>query len=162
MGDDQFTNLSVPFQNAMQLDTHESAEQSCVLSSHNSLSNFSQVVLSSDLAAASESLLMHSSTEALIYAKLKLQPENFAQFCPVKWQCWQKESTMLNIFVFRSRSKTTHNASFLFSDSCFRTAQIAKSSPLTLTVASLDNHLVLHARCNCQPFAFNVVWCIAR
>jgi len=75
MGDDQFTNLSVPFQNAMQLDTHESAEQSCVLSSHNSLSNFSQVVLSSDLAAASESLLMHSSTEALIYAKLKLQPE---------------------------------------------------------------------------------------
>jgi len=39
-GDDQFTNLSVPFQNAMTLDTHESAEPSGVLSSLNSLSNF--------------------------------------------------------------------------------------------------------------------------
>jgi len=66
-GDDQFANLSVPFQNAMLLDTQPSG----VLSSPNSLSNFSQLALSSDLAAASESLLMHSSTEAFICAKLK-------------------------------------------------------------------------------------------
>jgi len=63
-GDDQFANLSAPFQNAMPLDTHESAKPSSVPSSLNSLSNFSQLVSSSDLAAASESLLMHSSMEA--------------------------------------------------------------------------------------------------
>ena len=37
----------------------------------NSLSKFSQLASSSDLAVASESLLMHSSTEAFICAKLK-------------------------------------------------------------------------------------------
>jgi len=42
-----------------------------VLSSPNSLSNFSQLALSSDLAGVAESLLMHSSTEAFICAKLK-------------------------------------------------------------------------------------------
>jgi len=71
-GDDQFANLSTPFQNAMPVDTHESAEPSGVLRSPNSLPNVSHLALSSDLAAASESLLMHSSTEAFICAKLKL------------------------------------------------------------------------------------------
>ena len=50
--------------------TH-SAKPSGVLSSPNSLSNFSQLAFGLDLAAASESLLMHSSTEAFICAKLK-------------------------------------------------------------------------------------------
>jgi len=36
--DDQFANLSVPLENAMPLDTHESAKPSSVPSSHNSLS----------------------------------------------------------------------------------------------------------------------------
>ena len=66
-GDVQFANLSVPFQNAMPVDTQPPG----VLSSPNPLSNFSQLVSSSGLAAASESLLMHSSTEAFICAKLR-------------------------------------------------------------------------------------------
>jgi len=41
-------------------------------------------------------------------------------------------------------------ALFVFSDSCCRLAQIAEISPLALTVASVNHHLVLHA------------WCIAR
>jgi len=53
---------------------------------------------------------------------------------------------MLKFFVFTNRSKTTHIASFLSSDSCFSAAQIAQISLLALTVASHDNHLVLHAR----------------
>jgi len=69
---------------------------------------------------------------------------------------------MLKFFVFTSCSETTHLASFSFSDSCFSAAQIGKISLLALTVATLDNHLVLHARCNCWPFFFIVVWCIAR
>jgi len=64
---------------------------------------------------------------------------------------------MLKFFVFVSRSKTTHIASFLFSDSCFSEVPIARISLLALLVASLDNHLVLHARCNCQCFVFIVV-----
>ena len=36
------------------------------------------------------------------------------------------------------------------------------SNLLPLAVASLDNHLVLLACCNCWPFVFIVVWCIAR
>jgi len=67
--DDQSAILSVLFQNAMPLYTHEPAKPSGVLSYPNALSNFSQLALSSDLAAASESLLMHSSTEAFICAK---------------------------------------------------------------------------------------------
>ena len=63
-GDDQFAILSVPFQNAMSLDTHESAKPSGVLSYPNSLSHFSHLALCPDLAAASESLLMHNSTQA--------------------------------------------------------------------------------------------------
>jgi len=62
---------------------------------------------------------------------------------------------MLKLFVFISRSKTTRIASFLFSDSCFNAAQMAKISLLALTVASLDNHLVLHARCNCRLFCLH-------
>ena len=76
----------------------------------------------------------------------------------MRWQCWQKEITMLNFFVFRRRSKTAHNASFLFSESCFSSQTLTLSSH----VASLGNHLVLHVRCNCWPFAFTVVWCTAR
>jgi len=70
-GDDQFTNLSMPLQNAMTLDTHESAKPSGVQSSLSSLSNFSRLALSSDLAAASEGLLTHSFTEAFICARSK-------------------------------------------------------------------------------------------
>jgi len=40
--------------------------------------------------------------------------------------------------------------------------KIAKISLLALTVVSLDNHFVLHARCNCRPFVSIVVWFIAR
>jgi len=54
----------------MPLDTHESAKPSGVLSSPNSLSNFSQLA-SADLAVAPESLLIHGFTEAFINAKLK-------------------------------------------------------------------------------------------
>jgi len=64
---------------------------------------------------------------------------------------------MLKFLVFISRNKTTHIALFIFSDSCFITAQIAKISLLADAVASLDNHLVLHARCNYRLFVFNVV-----
>ena len=66
-GDDRFANLLVPFQNAMPLDTQPTG----VLSSPNSLSNFSRLASSSGLAAASESLLLHSSTEAFTCAKLR-------------------------------------------------------------------------------------------
>jgi len=59
------------FQNAMPLDTHESVKPSDVLSSPNSLSNYSQLALCSDLAVESENLLMHSSAEDFICAKLK-------------------------------------------------------------------------------------------
>jgi len=69
---------------------------------------------------------------------------------------------MLKFFVLISRSKATHVASFLFPDSCFSAAPKARISLVALTIASLDNHLVLHARCNCRPFVFIVVWCIAR
>ena len=73
-----------------------------------------------------------------------------------------RKSTILKFFVFISRSETTHFASFLFSDSYFSGAQTPKISLLVLTVASLDNHLVLHARCDCWPFVFIKVWCIPR
>jgi len=63
---------------------------------------------------------------------------------------------MLKFFVFESRRKTKYIASFL-SDSCFSVAQIAKISLLAVTVASLDNHLVLHAHCNCRPLFFIVI-----
>jgi len=88
--------------------------------------------------------------------------KNFVQFCQVRRQCWQKESSMLKFFVFESRNETTYIASFLFCDRCFSAAQIAKISLLALTAASLDNHLVLNTRCNCRPFVLIVVWCIAR
>ena len=58
---------------------------------------------------------------------------------------------MLQCFVFVSRSKATHIAPFLFSDSCFSAAQTAKISLLPFTVASLGQPPILHARYNCQP-----------
>jgi len=67
---------------------------------------------------------------------------------------------MFKFLVFISRCngngccEATHIASFLFTDSCFSAAQI---SLLALTVASLDNHHVLHARCNYRLFVFIVV-----
>jgi len=69
--DDQFANISAPFQKTMPLDTHESTKPSRVPSSRNLLSNYLQLALSSVLAAASVSLLMHSSTEAFTCAKSK-------------------------------------------------------------------------------------------
>ena len=87
--------------------------------------------------------------------------KNLAQFFKVRCQCWQKESSLFNFFVFISRSKITHIASFLSSDNCFSAAQIAKISLLILIAASFDNHLVLNARCNCRRSVLVVVWCIA-
>jgi len=69
---------------------------------------------------------------------------------------------MLQCFVFVSRSKTTHIAPFLFSDSCFSAAQTAKISLLPFTVASLGQPPILHARYNCRPSVFIVVGCTAR
>ena len=80
----------------------------------------------------------------------------------MRWHCCQYESTMLKFFVIVSRNTTTHIASFLFYDSWSIAAQIPKISLLPLTVTSLDNHLVLHARCNCRTFVCIVVWWIAR
>ena len=113
-GGDKFAILSVPFQSAMPLDTHESAKPSGVLGSPNSLSNFSQSALSPDLAAASESLLMCSSTEAFICEKL----------CSVlsgEVPMLAKGNQHVAVFVFINCSKTTHIASF-FSGSCFSAA----------------------------------------
>jgi len=79
-GDDQFANFSVTFQNAMPLDTQPPGLLSCP----NSLSNFSQLVLSSDLAAASELI------DAQFYGSFHLcnvktsRLKNFAQFCQVR------------------------------------------------------------------------------
>jgi len=49
-----------------------------------------------------------------------------------------------------------HIASFTFSDGCFSAAQIAKTLLLALTVASLDNCLVLHARYNYTDYLFSL------
>jgi len=62
----------------------------------------------------------------------------------------------MKFFVFTSRSKTMHIA-LLVSDSCFSAAQIAKISLLAVKVVSLDNHIVLHARCNRRPSVFIVI-----
>ena len=51
-----------------------------------------------------------------------------------------------------------HIVSFLFSDICFSAAQTPK---ISLLVASLHNHLVLHARCNCRPSVFIVQLSVA-
>jgi len=140
----------------MTLDTHESAKTSSVPSSSNSLSNFSQLALNSDLAAASESLLIHSSTEDFTCGKSKHPPlKNTAQFCQVWCQCWQKEAPCCIFFVFISRSEATHIASFLFSNNCFNAAQITKISLPALT-RQLCFACALHG-CNCRPFVFIVV-----
>jgi len=74
-----------------------------------------------------------------------------------------KRKHHVEIFCFyKSQWNNAHCIIYIFSDSCFSAAHIAKTSLLALTVASLDNHLVLHARCNYRPFVFIVVWCIAR
>ena len=125
--------------------TH-SAKPSGILRSSNSLSNFLQLALGLDLAVASDSI------DAQFYGSFNLckvktsRLKNFAQFGQVKCQRWQKESSMLKYFVFISRSKTTHFASFLFSGSCFSAAQMPKISHLALTVASLNNHPLLCMR----------------
>ena len=67
---------------------------------------------------------------------------------------------MLNFFVFRSRSKTTHIASFIFSDSCFSAAKILKLSLLALTVASLDNNLFCMRAATVDICLYCLVWCI--
>jgi len=79
--------LSVPFQNAMPLETHESAIPFGVLTFLNSLSNFLQLALSSNLAAASDVI------DAQLYGSFHLckvktfRLKNFAHFCQVRWQC---------------------------------------------------------------------------
>jgi len=56
-----------------------------------------------------------------------------------------------------SLSKTMPVARLSVSHTCFSEDQMAKLSLLALTVASLDNYLVFHARCNCRTFVFIVV-----
>ena len=106
---------------------------------------------------------MHSSTEAFICAKLK-HPAWKTLLSSTRWgdnvdkrkaPCWK----FLFSYVAVNQCTLHH---FLFSYSCFSAAQIPKISLLALSVASLDNYLALHARCNCQPFVFTVVWCTAR
>jgi len=53
----------------------------------------------------------------------------------------------MKYFVFTSRSKRMP-FTFFVSHNNFSVAQIAKMSLLALTFASLDNYLVLNARCN--------------
>ena len=91
-----------------------------------------------------------------------MPPEKLCSLLSGEEPMLTKGKQYAEIFVFISRSKTTHIASFLFSDSWFSAAQIAKILPLALTVALIDNHLVLHARCNCGLFVCIVVGCIAR
>ena len=104
---------------------------------------------------------MHNSTEVFTCAKSKHTVWK-TLLSSVRWgaNVDKRKAPCWNCFL--SRRKTAHIASFLFADNCFSVARIAKISLLALIVASLDNHLVLHARCNCRPFVFVVVWCIAR
>ena len=99
------------------LDTHESTKPSGVLSSPNSLSDFSQLASSSDLAAASESLLMHvAMAEAFICAKLK-HPAWKTLLSSVRWDgiFWQKEITMLKFYRFqKSQQNNAHCIIFIF------------------------------------------------
>jgi len=104
--------------------------------------------INSDLAAASENMLMHSCTEVFTCAKSKHTSEKLCSVLSGEVPMLTKANHHVEI-VFLSGSKTAQIASFLFSDNCFSAAQIAKISLPALTVASLDNHLVLHARCNC-------------
>ena len=88
-----------------------------------------------------------------------IPPEKLCSVLPGDVPMLTKVKHQVEIFVFISRSKTTHVAAFLFPDSCFSAAQKAKISLFALTVASLDSHLVLHARCNYGPYVFIVLWC---
>jgi len=115
----------------MPLNTHESVKPTGVLSSPDSQSNFWQLAISSDLAATS----VRDLIDAQFYGSFHLckvktfRVENFAQFCQMRCQCWQTESSMFIFFIFICRSKITYIASFLFSDSCFSSAQIANFTP---------------------------------
>ena len=137
--------------------THESAKPSGVLSSPNSLSNFSQVVSSSDLAAASEFI------DAQYYGSFHLRKaktsylKNFTQFCQVRWQRWRKERSPCWFFCFQKSQWNNARCIILYSDSCFSASQIPQISLLSLLPHSTTT-LFSNARCNCRPFFFIVVW----
>jgi len=104
-------NLSVPFQSAMPLDTQPSG----VLRSPNSLSNFSQLALSSNLAAASESLLMHSSTESFICEKLKYPASNLCSVLTGEVPMLTKGKQHVETFCFsKSQWNNAHCSIFIF------------------------------------------------
>ena len=59
-----------------------------------------------------KTILMHSSTDVFICSKSKISRlKNFAQFCQVRCQCWQKEGTMLKFFVFTTDLESGRNFS---------------------------------------------------
>ena len=132
-GDDQFASLSVPFQKHH--DTWHTRVSQTILSSLNSLSNFSQLGLSSNLAAASWSLFMHSSTKAFICAKLK-HPA---------WKMWLSSAKWDGNVDKRKAPRRKYPKSHFSPHYCL----------------TRQPHF-LHTRCNCRPFVFVVVWCIAR
>ena len=88
--------------------------------------------------------------------------KNFAQFCQVRCQCWQKEAPCWN-FVFVSRSGTTHVASFLFFDRGLIQCG-PKSENLTPSSRCCISRQppCLHAHCNCRCIVIIVVWSIVR
>ena len=155
--DDQFANLSVPFQNAMPLDTQPSG----VISSPNSLSNFSQLVLSSDLAAASESLLMHSSMEAFICAKLKY-PVWKTLLSSDRWGAnVDKRKTACLFFRFRkSQWNNAHCIIFIFWPLLQWGPDSQNLTPCSHCWLTRQPPCFECARCNCRPFVLIVVWCI--
>jgi len=160
---DQFANLSVPFQNAMPLDTHQSAKPSGVLRSPSSLSNFLKIASSSDLAASSESLLIHISTEAFICAKLKHLAWK-TLLSSFKWGGnVDKTKAHAEIFCFlESQYNNAHSIIVIF----WKLLQLDPNSQ-NLTPSS-------HCRLTWQPPCFAcalqlptfclcfLVWCIAR
>ena len=116
-GDDQFANLSAPFQNA-NASWHTRVNQII------QLSKFPKFTIK--LFTIRFKLGFNSGIIELVDAqfygcfhlcKVKTSRlKQFAQFFQVRYQCWQKVSTTLKCFVFISRSETTHVASFLFFD----------------------------------------------
>jgi len=146
----------------MPLDTHESAQPSGVLSSPNSLSNFSQLALSSDSAAVSESLLMQNSAEAFICAKIKY-PAWQTMFSSVRWggnvdkrkvPCW-------NFCFHKSQWNNAHCSIFIF-------WQLLQCGPNSRNLTP-SFHCCLTRQPPCfvralqlPTFVFNVDWCIAR
>jgi len=112
-GDDQFANLSVPFQVRKRHATW-----------HTTIRRPTFPKFTIKLFAVSFKLGFSSGIrehiDAQFYGSFHLckfkisRLENFAQFCQVRCQCWQKESSMLKFFFFISRIKKTHIASFFF------------------------------------------------